>query len=146
MDLQFHNTLTRRQERFQPLDPQNVRLYVCGPTVYDLAHIGNARPVVVFDVLFRLLRHLYGEAQVTYARNITDVDDKIIQAAKDSGELIEQITRRTTEAYHADMAALGALPPTVEPRATKHIFQLVALSSEEHTSDLPSLIRISYPV
>src|SRR3546814_759630 len=127
MDLQFHNTLTRRQERFQPLDPQNVRLYVCGPTVYDLAHIGNARPVVVFDVLFRLLRHLYGEAQVTYARNITDVDDKIIQAAKDSGELIEQITRRTTEAYHADMAALGALPPTVEPRATKHIFQMVAL-------------------
>src|SRR3546814_8283883 len=97
MDLQFHNTLTRRQERFQPLDPQNVRLYVCGPTVYDLAHIGNARPVVVFDVLFRLLRHLYGEAQVTYARNITDVDDKIIR-------------------------------------------------SEEHTSALQSLMRISYAV
>ena len=127
MDLQFHNTLTRRKERFQPLDPQNVRVYVCGPTVYDLAHIGNARPVVVFDVLFRLLRHLYGAEQVTYARNITDVDDKILQAAKESGELIEQITRRTTEAYHDDMAALGALPPTVEPRATKHIFQMVAM-------------------
>ena len=127
MDLQFHNTLTRRKERFAPLDPQNVRLYVCGPTVYDLAHIGNARPAVVFDVLFRLLRHLYGEAQVTYARNITDVDDKIIQAAKDTGELIEAITRRTTQAYHDDMAALGALPPTVEPRATQHIFQMVAM-------------------
>jgi cysteinyl-tRNA synthetase len=127
MDLQFHNTLTRRKERFAPLDPQNVRVYVCGPTVYDFAHIGNARPVVVFDVLFRLLRHVYGAEQVTYARNITDVDDKIIQAAKDSGELIEQITRRTTQAYHDDMAALGALPPSVEPRATKHIFQMVAM-------------------
>jgi len=127
MDLQFHNTLTRRKERFAPLDPQNVRMYVCGPTVYDFAHIGNARPAVVFDVLFRLLRHLYGEAQVTYARNITDVDDKIIQAAKDTGELIEAITRRTTQAYHDDMAALGALPPTVEPRATQHIFQMVAM-------------------
>jgi len=127
MDLQFHNTLTRRKERFEPLDPQNVRLYVCGPTVYDFAHIGNARPVVVFDVLFRLLRHVYGDDHVTYARNITDVDDKIIQAAKDTGELIEAITRRTTQAYHDDMAALGALPPTVEPRATKHIFQMVAM-------------------
>src|SRR3546814_5014395 len=89
MDLQFHNTLTRRKERFAPLDPQHVRMYVCGPTVYDFAHIGNARPVVVFDVLFRLLRHVYGEAQVTYARNITDVDDKILQAAKDTGQMIK---------------------------------------------------------
>jgi cysteinyl-tRNA synthetase len=127
MDLQFHNTLTRRKERFEPLDPQNVRMYVCGPTVYDFAHIGNARPVVVFDVLFRLLRHLYGAGQVTYARNFTDVDDKILQAAKDSGELIEAITRRTTQAYHDDMDALGALRPTVEPRATQHIFQMVAM-------------------
>ncbi|MGF1628427.1 MAG: cysteine--tRNA ligase [Kiloniellaceae bacterium] len=127
MDLQFHNTLTRRKERFEPLDPQNVRMYVCGPTVYDFAHIGNARPVVVFDVLFRLLRHVYGGKQVTYARNFTDVDDKILQAAKDSGELIEAITRRTTQAYHDDMDALGALRPTVEPRATQHIFQMVAM-------------------
>src|SRR3546814_12740611 len=102
-------------------------MYVCGPTVYDFAHIGNARPVVVFDVLFRLLRHVYGEAQVTYARNITDVDDKILQAAKDTGQMIEAITRRTTQAYHDDMAALCALPPPVEPRATQHIFQMVAL-------------------
>ncbi|MGF1592290.1 MAG: cysteine--tRNA ligase [Kiloniellaceae bacterium] len=127
MDLHFHNTLTRRKERFEPLDPGNLRMYVCGPTVYDLAHIGNARPVVVFDVLFRLLRHLYGTAQVTYARNITDVDDKILQAAKDTGEPIEAITRRTTQAYHDDMAALGALPPTVEPRATRHIGQMIAM-------------------
>src|SRR3546814_2162674 len=82
MDLQFHNTLTRRKERFAPLDPQHVRMYVCGPTVYDFAHIGNARPVVVFDVLFRLLRHDYGEEQVTYSRHITDVDDKILPEAK----------------------------------------------------------------
>ncbi|MEQ9609496.1 MAG: cysteine--tRNA ligase [Kiloniellaceae bacterium] len=127
MDLHFHNTLTRRKERFEPLEPDNVRMYVCGPTVYDFAHIGNARPVVVFDVLFRLLRQLYGEDHVTYARNFTDVDDKIMQAAKDSGEMIEAITRRTTQAYHDDMDALGALRPTVEPRATQHIGQMVAM-------------------
>jgi len=127
MDLHFHNTLTRKKQRFEPLDPKNVRMYVCGPTVYDFAHIGNARPVVVFDVLFRLLCHLYGEAHVTYARNSTDVDDKIMQAAKDSGEMIEAITSRTTQAYHDDMDALGALRPTVEPRATQHIGQMVAM-------------------
>ena len=124
---QFHNTLTRRKERFEPLDPENVRVYVCGPTVYDLAHIGNARPVVVFDVLFRLLRHLYGEQRVTYARNITDVEDKIIDAAKARGETIDSLTRRTAEAFHQDMAALGALPPTVEPRATEHIAEMIAM-------------------
>ncbi|HIC80886.1 MAG TPA: cysteine--tRNA ligase, partial [Kiloniellaceae bacterium] len=127
MDLQLHNTLTRRKERFEPLDPNNVRMYVCGPTVYDYAHIGNARPVVVFDVLFRLLRHLYGAEQVTYARNITDVEDKIIEAAKQSGETIDQVTTRTAQAYHDDMAALGALDPTVEPRATQHIGQMIAM-------------------
>src|SRR3546814_13238116 len=105
MDLQFHNTLTRRKERFAPLDPQHVRMYVCGPTVYDFAHIGNARPVVVFDVLFRLLRHVYGEAQVPYARNLTDVGDTLLQAAKDTGKMLEAITRRTTPAYPADQAA-----------------------------------------
>src|SRR3546814_12691149 len=110
MDLQFHNTLTRRKERFAPLDPQHVRMYVCGPTVYDFAHIGNARPVVVFDVLFRLLRHVYGEAQVTYARHITDVDDKIRQAAQDPGQTTQALTRPPPPASHADMAALAALP------------------------------------
>ena len=127
IDLQFHNTLTRRKERFEPLDPKNLRMYVCGPTVYDLAHIGNARPVVVFDVLFRLLRHVYGAEHVTYARNITDVDDKIMQASKETGESIESVTRRTTQAYHDDMDALGALRPTVEPRATQHIGQMIAM-------------------
>ena len=126
-DLQLHNTLTRRKERFEPLDPNNVRMYVCGPTVYDFAHIGNARPVVVFDVLFRLLRHIYGAEQVTYARNITDVEDKIIEAADKSGEPIEAITTRTTKAYQDDMAALGALDPTVQPRATEHIGQMIAM-------------------
>jgi cysteinyl-tRNA synthetase len=125
--IQLTNTLSRRKEVFEPIDPASVRMYVCGPTVYDRAHIGNARPVVVFDVLFRLLRNAYGDAHVTYARNITDVDDKIITAARENGEPIDELTRRTTEAFHADMAALGALPPTVEPRATQHIDRMIAL-------------------
>jgi cysteinyl-tRNA synthetase len=127
MTLQLYNTLARRKQVFEPIDPENVRVYVCGPTVYDLPHIGNARPVVVFDVLFRLLHHVYGPGHVTYARNITDVDDKIIKAAQETGEPIEGITVRTTAAYHADMAALGTLEPTIEPRATGHIPQMVAL-------------------
>jgi cysteinyl-tRNA synthetase len=103
-------------------------MYVCGPTVYDYAHIGNARPVVVFDVLFRLLRQTYGENHVTYARNITDVDDKIIAAAKGLNEPISSVTERTTRAYHADIEALGALSPNVEPRATQHIADMIALT------------------
>src|SRR5262245_11618791 len=102
MPLVLENTLTRRKERFEPLDPSNVRMYVCGPTVYDLPHIGNARPVVIFDVLFRLLRHLYGETHVTYVRNITDVDDKIMAAAEKNGEPIRALTERTLAAYNAD--------------------------------------------
>jgi cysteinyl-tRNA synthetase len=125
--LQIYNTLTRAKEAFQPLDSKRVRLYVCGPTVYDLAHIGNARPVIVFDVLYRLLRHTCGKEHVKYVRNITDVDDKIIEAARTSGEPIDVITQRTTDAYHADMDALGALQPDVEPRATKHIAEMIAL-------------------
>jgi cysteinyl-tRNA synthetase len=125
--LHLYNTLTRTKEAFAPLDPKNVRVYVCGPTVYDYAHIGNARPVVVFDVLFRLLRHVYGADHVTYARNITDVEDKIIAAAKETGEAIDSVTARTTKAYHDDMAALGALPPTIEPRATAHIDGMIAM-------------------
>ncbi len=113
MTLHIYDTMRRAKVAFEPLDPGNVRFYVCGPTVYDLAHIGNARPVVVFDVLFRLLRQLYGSNHVTYARNITDVDDKIIKAAQDGGEAIEAITARTTAAFHDDMAALGALEPTI---------------------------------
>ncbi|MFC4351215.1 cysteine--tRNA ligase [Fodinicurvata halophila] len=130
MSLQFYNTLTRRKEAFVPEDPQKVRMYVCGPTVYDFAHIGNARPVVVFDVLFRLLRHVYGNKHVTYVRNITDVDDKIITAADEQERSIRDITESTTAAFHDDMGALGALIPTIEPRATAHIAQMIAMISD----------------
>ena len=127
MPLTLYNTLTRRKERFEPLDPQNVRVYVCGPTVYDDAHIGNARAVVVFDLLYRVLRHEYGADHVTYVRNITDVEDKIMAAARASGQTIDQVTARTTAQFHADMAALGNLPPDIEPRATEYIPQMIAL-------------------
>jgi cysteinyl-tRNA synthetase len=127
VSLALYNTLARAKEPFRPLDPQRVRMYVCGPTVYDYAHIGNARPVVVFDVLFRLLRRLYGEDGVVYVRNITDVDDKINAAAKASGEPIRAITERTAKAYHEDMAALNALPPSLEPRATEHVAEMIAM-------------------
>ena len=123
--LQVYNTLAREKQRFEPLDPDHVRIYVCGPTVYDLAHIGNARPVIVFDVLVRLLRRIY--PAVTYARNITDVDDKINAAFQQTGEAIESITARTTTAYHDDMAAVNALPPDIEPRATQHVPQMIAM-------------------
>ncbi|HYM03751.1 MAG TPA: cysteine--tRNA ligase [Stellaceae bacterium] len=127
MSLVLHNTLTRRKEAFQPIDPANVRMYVCGPTVYDYAHIGNARPVIVFDVLYRLLRHIYGAAHVRYVRNITDVEDKIIAAAKSRGEEIRALTERTAKIFHEDVAALGCLVPDVEPRATDHIAGMIGM-------------------
>ncbi|MFD0986844.1 cysteine--tRNA ligase [Methyloligella solikamskensis] len=127
MTLSLTNTLTRKKQTFEPLDPSDVRMYVCGPTVYDYAHIGNARPVIVFDVLYRLLRHLYGESHVKYVRNITDVDDKIMARAAEEGVEIDDLTKRTADQYHADMAALGALPPTVEPRATEHIDRMISM-------------------
>ncbi|ARP66475.1 cysteine--tRNA ligase [Mesorhizobium sp. WSM1497] len=131
--LRLYNTLTRTKEDFVPIDPLNVRMYVCGPTVYDFAHIGNARPVIVFDVLFRLLRHLYGQTHVTYVRNITDVDDKInARALRDFGgeiasgtlslnEAIRRVTEKTAGQFHSDVAVLGCLAPTVEPRATEFV-------------------------
>jgi cysteinyl-tRNA synthetase len=125
--LMLYNTLTRRKEEFVPLDAKNVRMYVCGPTVYDYAHIGNARPVIVFDVLFRLLRKMYGEKHVTYVRNITDVDDKINARASEEGVSIRELTERTAKQFHEDIKALGVLPPTVEPRATEHIEEMKAL-------------------
>src|SRR5260370_103540 len=127
MDLRLYDTLTREKRPFVPLDPDNVRMYVCGPTVYDFAHIGNARPVIVFDVLFRLLRHIYGENHVTYVRNITDVDDKINdRAARDFpglplNEAIRKVTEKTAAQLASDVAALGSLPPTFEPRATDFV-------------------------
>lgn len=125
--IRLYNGKTRAKEDFTPLDPANVRLYVCGPTVYDRAHIGNARPVVVFDVLFRLLRHVYGPDHVTYVRNFTDVDDKINAKAAATGRPIREITDETIAWYHADMDALGALRPTFEPRATEYIGQMISM-------------------
>ncbi|MCB2125451.1 MAG: cysteine--tRNA ligase, partial [Rhodobacteraceae bacterium] len=137
--IRLYNTRTRAKEDFAPIDPANVRMYVCGPTVYDRAHLGNARPVIVFDVLFRLLRHVYGPDHVTYVRNFTDVDDKInaeAQRRKDAGDprsledLIRERTDETIRWYHEDMAALGNLPPAAEPRATEYIGQMIAMISD----------------
>lgn len=137
--LKLYNTLTREKVDFEPIDPDNVRLYVCGPTVYDFAHIGNARPVIVFDVLYRLLRHTYGADKVTYVRNITDVDDKInARALRDFGgqiadgsmslnEAIRAVTGKTESQFHEDVASLGCLKPTVEPRATDNIPQMITI-------------------
>lgn len=123
--LKLYNSLNREKEEFQPLDPEHVRLYVCGPTVYNYAHIGNARPAVVFDLLSRLLRRLY--PQVTYASNITDIDDKIITAHQETGEPIGAITEKFTRIYNEDMAVLGVTPPDIQPRATGHIPDMIAL-------------------
>lgn len=125
--IKLTNSKTHRKEVFEPLDPRNVRMYVCGPTVYDRAHLGNARPVVVFDVLYRLLRHVYGAEAVTYVRNFTDVDDKINNKAAETGRAIRDITDETIGWYHEDMDALGALRPNHEPRATEFIGAMIAM-------------------
>jgi cysteinyl-tRNA synthetase len=127
MELKLYDTLTREKRVFTPIDPARVRMYVCGPTVYDFAHIGNARPVIVFDVLFRLLRHIYGEKHVTYVRNVTDVDDKINARAAERGVSIRDLTEETYKNFKEDVAALGCLPPTIEPRATEHIDEMKVL-------------------
>ena len=126
-EIKLYNTKARKKQVFTPIDPDNVRIYVCGPTVYDRAHLGNARPVVVFDVLYRLLRHVYGAEHVTYVRNFTDVDDKIIARAKETGREIGEITRETTQWFLDDMRALGALDPDEMPRATEHIGAMQAM-------------------
>ncbi|MDK3016455.1 cysteine--tRNA ligase [Pseudodonghicola flavimaris] len=128
--IKLHNTKTRKKEVFTPIDADNVRMYVCGPTVYDRAHLGNARPVVVFDVLYRLLRQVYGPDHVTYVRNFTDVDDKIIARAEESGRPISDITTETTQWFLDDMGALGALEPDAMPRATQYIPQMIAMIEE----------------
>ncbi len=127
MALQLYNTLTRQKQVFGPIDAANVRMYVCGPTVYDFAHIGNARPLIVFDVLYRLLRHLYGEDHVTYVRNITDVDDKINARAAERNISIRELTEETNATFQADAKALGCLEPNIQPRATEHIHAMIAL-------------------
>ncbi|WP_290982805.1 cysteine--tRNA ligase [Hyphomicrobium sp.] len=145
MALKLYNTLTRQKADFAPLDPNNVRMYVCGPTVYDYAHIGNARPVIVFDLLFRLLRYIFGADHVTYVRNITDVDDKInARAARDYPDLplndaIRKVTEATEAQFHKDIAALGVLPPTYEPRATKYIRRVEG--GEDMVSIIETLVK-----
>ena len=126
-EIRLHNTKTRKKEVFEPLDPENVRMYVCGPTVYDRAHLGNARPVVVFDVLYRLLRQVYGSDHVKYVRNFTDIDDKINARSAESGRSIGEITAETTQWYLDDMKALGALEPDEMPRATQWVPQMIAM-------------------
>src|SRR5947209_4237575 len=123
MELRLYDTLTREKRPFQPLDPNRVRMYVCGPTVYDFAHIGNARPAIVFDVLFRLLRYLYGAEHITYVRNITDVDDKINARAAERGISIRDLTEETYAEFKKDVKALRCLDPTEEPRATDYIWR-----------------------
>ncbi|MCB1447936.1 MAG: cysteine--tRNA ligase, partial [Rhizobiaceae bacterium] len=133
-ELRFYNTLTREKSVFAPIDPTNVRMYVCGPTVYDYAHIGNARPAIVFDVLYRLLRHVYGPDHVNYVRNITDVDDKInARALRDYPDMdlnaaIRLVTEKTYDQYQKDVKALGCLEPTAQPRATEHIARMVEIN------------------
>ena len=130
MTIELYNTRTKAKAPFVPLDPQNVRMYVCGPTVYDRAHLGNARPAIVFDVLYRLLRHEYGAGHVTYVRNFTDVDDKINARAAETGRDISDITAETSQWYLDDMAEIGVLEPTRMPRATAYIAQMIAMIEE----------------
>ena len=142
MELRLYDTLRREKRLFTPIDPKNVRMYVCGPTVYDFAHIGNARPVIIFDVLFRLLRHIYGEKHVAYVRNITDVDDKINdRAVRDFpglplNEAIRKVTEKTADQFAADVTALGSLPPSHEPRATDFV-----LPRPDGKADMVTLIK-----
>lgn len=125
--LMLYNTMSRKKDEFRPFDPENVRMYVCGPTVYDYAHIGNARPFVLFDLLYRLLRHVYGESHVIYARNITDIDDKILTRAAEEGKTIAEISERYEKVFHQDMERLHTLPPDMEPHATDHLPEMISM-------------------
>ena len=125
MSLNLYDTFSNSKKKFEPIDPKNIRMYVCGPTVYDYPHVGNARPVIVFDILFRILQNLYGTEHVTYVRNITDVDDKIINASQENNEDINELTSRTINYFHADAKYIGAIEPSFEPRATDHIAEMI---------------------
>ena len=127
-DLYLYNSISRKKEIFTPLDKNTIRMYVCGPTVYDYPHVGNARPLIIFDVLFRLLQNLFGENKVSYVRNITDVDDKIIDAAKKNNISISELTKKITLDFHDDCKYLGCLEPTIEPKATDHIYEMISLT------------------
>ncbi len=125
MSLNLYDTFSNSKKKFEPIDPKNIRMYVCGPTVYDYPHVGNARPVIVFDILFRILQNLYGTEHVTYVRNITDVDDKIIKASQENNEDINELTSRTINYFHADAKYIGAMEPSFEPKATDHIAEMI---------------------
>ena len=125
MSLNLYDTFSNSKKKFEPIDPKNIRMYVCGPTVYDYPHVGNARPVIVFDILFRILQNIYGTEHVTYVRNITDVDDKIINASQENNEDINELTSRTINYFHADAKYVGAMKPSFEPRATDHIAEMI---------------------
>ena len=127
MALKISNTLTRSKEKFIPIDEKNIRMYVCGPTVYDYPHVGNARPLIVFDLLFRLLSKIYPNSKVTYVRNITDIDDKIIEASNKSKISIQDLTSKVTKDFHNDCNYLGCLNPTIEPKATEHLNEMINL-------------------
>ena len=147
--LRLYNTLTRSREEFRPIDPDLVRIYVCGPTVYDYAHIGNARPVIVFDLLYRLLRQIYGTGHVKYVRNITDVDDKINARAAERGIDIRALTEQTNAIFQSDVAALNCLLPDVQPRATEHIAQMIeiiqSLIAQNHAYSADGHVLFSVP-
>ena len=125
MSLNLYDTFSNSKKKFEPIDPKNIRMYVCGPTVYDYPHVGNARPVIVFDILFRILQNLYGTEHVTYVRNITDIDDKIINASQENNEDINELTSRTINYFHTDAKYIGAMEPSFEPRATDHIDEMI---------------------
>ena len=125
MSLNLYDTFSNSKKKFEPIDPKNIRMYVCGPTVYDYPHVGNARPVIVFDILFRILQNIYGTEHVTYVRNITDVDDKIINASQENNEDINELTSRTINYFHTDAKYIGAMEPSFEPRATDHIDEMI---------------------
>ncbi len=126
-NLNFFNTLTNRREKFVPINRDKVGMYVCGPTVYDFPHIGNARPLVIFDVLFRLLKKIYGENNITYVRNITDIDDKIIESSKKNKKSINELTKTITSSFHDDCKYLNCLKPNFEPKATEYINDMISM-------------------
>jgi cysteinyl-tRNA synthetase len=126
-NLNLFNTLSNKKEKFDPIDTNKVGMYVCGPTVYDFPHIGNARPLVIFDVLFRLLKKIYGKNKITYVRNITDIDDKIIESSKRNKKSINELTKTITKSFHEDCKYLNCLEPSFEPKATEHIQEMISM-------------------
>ena len=129
-NLNFFNTLSNKKEEFVPIDNNKIGMYVCGPTVYDFPHIGNARPLVVFDVLFRILKKIYGKNKVTYVRNITDIDDKIIESSKKNKKSIKDLTETITTSFHEDCKYLNCLKPNYEPKATEHIKEMLNMVTD----------------